>query len=78
MYITCMRTNHETNKTFLNAIDAKTRGEIIQSIALHYGASQADILDEVTTEGAEHLLDYLTGSVRSAAHVLMQRHGLAA
>lgn len=69
--------NEQKNKAFLDATDAATREDVLSQIQRHYGISRADVLDEVTTEGAEHLLDYLTGSVRSAAHVLMQKHGVA-
>ncbi len=32
--------------------------------------------EEVTDEEAEHLLDYLVGNTRTAASLLMKRHGL--
>lgn len=70
-------TNEQKNKRFLDTTDEQTREAVLTQIQLHYGISRAAVLDEVTTEGAEHLLDYLTGSVRSAAHVLMQKHGVA-
>lgn len=73
-----MKTTNETiNKNFLAATDAKTRDAVLSAIAAHYGITTAAAFEEVTTEGAEHLLDYLTGSVRSAVSVLMQRRASA-
>lgn len=68
--------NESINRTFLGVIDAKTRGEILGTIASHYGISQADAAEELTMDGAAHLLDYLTGSVRTATSLLMKRHGM--
>lgn len=70
-------TNQTTNQKFLSATDAKTRDEVLNAIAKHYGITKNEALEEVTHEESEHLLDYLTGSVRTATSVLMQRHGLA-
>lgn len=70
--------NAQINRVFLAAIDAKTKGAILESIAKHYGISQEAAFDEVVDNEAEHLLDYLTEPTRSAASVLMQRHRLAA
>ena len=57
-------------------IDSKSRAAILANIAAHYGISSEDALAEVTDQHAEHLLDYVTGSARSATSVLIQRHGL--
>ena len=46
-----------TNKAFLDILDAKTKGEILGSIAEHYGVNNETIYSEVTSPGAEHLLD---------------------
>lgn len=70
-------TNQATNQKFLAASDAKTRAEILASVAKHYGITEAEAFEEVTHEEAEHLLDYLTGAVRVATSVLMRRHGFA-
>ena len=70
--------NHQINKAFLTSIDFKTRMQILTAISLHYGITQAQAFEEVTDEGAEHLLDYLTGSVRTATSLLMKRHGITA
>jgi len=64
------------NKTFLDKTDERTRNQILDSIASHYGITKQEAYDEVTATDAEHLLEYLTGSVRSAVSVLMQKMGL--
>ena len=69
-------TNAQTNAKFLTATDGKTRAEVLENIAAHYGITQAEALREVTDEEAEHLLDYVTGPMRGAVSVLMQRRGL--
>ena len=71
-------TNSQINNAFLNATDAKTKNSILAAIASHYGITSAEAMAEVIDVEAEHLLDYLTGSVRTAASLLMKRHGLAA
>ena len=68
--------NGQINKKFLNLTDANTRKDILDNIANHYGISVADVEKEVFDSEAEHLLDYITGPIRTAAHVVMQRHGL--
>jgi hypothetical protein len=68
-------TNAAITKKFFAAIDAKTKTEILANIAKHYGISQDAALAEVTDDEAEHLLDYVTGPMRGAASVIMQRHG---
>lgn len=65
-----------TNR-FLNAIDAKTKTAILEAIANHYQITQAEALEEVTDDEAESLLDYLTGSIRTATSLLMKRNGFA-
>jgi hypothetical protein len=70
-------TNAQKTYIFLRNADAVTRASITGSIAERYGISNSEVFDEVTATGAEHLLDYLTGSVRSATSALMQRSGLA-
>jgi hypothetical protein len=68
--------NSAITQKFFSLIDAKTKNEIVCSVAEHYGISQEDALEELIDEDAESLLDYLVGSTRSATSVLMQRHGL--
>jgi len=69
-------TTAQINKTFLEATDAKTKNEVLSAIASHYGISKAEAMDEVCNEEAEHLLDYLTGTVRLAISLLMKRNPL--
>lgn len=68
--------NAAINQAFLNATDAKTKAAIINNIAGHYGISHAEALDEVTHAEAECILDYMTGEARTAASLLMKRHGI--
>lgn len=68
-------THGATNRAFLNRLEAPARDSILKSIAKHYGISAREVLDEVTHDEAEHLLDYMTEPERSATSVLMQRHG---
>ena len=68
-------TNSQINKAFLTVTDAKTKDAILTAISKHYGISKQDAFSEIIDDEAEHLLDYLTGSMRDAAHVLMRRHG---
>ena len=63
---------------FLSIIDSKTKKAILENVANHYGISESEALAEITDEEAEHLLDYLTGSIRAATSLLMKRHNLNA
>ena len=67
-------TNAQKNFTFLNAADGETKAKVLSNIANHYGISSEKAYEEVTDDEAEHLLDYVTGSERTAVYVLMQRH----
>lgn len=67
--------NSEINKNFLCSIDPKIKTEILENIAAHYCVSNECAYSEVTEDGAEHLLDYMTGPKRSAAGILMKCHG---
>lgn len=69
-------TASQKNAAFLASTDSATVDSILGNIASHYGISPAEALAEVTDPEAEHLLEYLTGSVRNAVSVLMQRHTL--
>jgi len=71
-------TNHIATIAFFAATDVKTKTEILTAIAKHYGISESEALEEVTDEEAEHLLDYLTGSIRTDTSILMKRHNIAA
>ena len=70
-------TNATINSRFLAATDTKTRSQILGAIAKHYGIDTQAAYAEVIDEDAEHLLDYLTEPVRSAARVVMARHGFS-
>lgn len=64
------------NAQFLAVIDGDTKAAILQSIAAHYGITAEKAFAEVTDGRAEHLLDYMVEPQRTAASVLMQRHGM--
>jgi hypothetical protein len=70
-------TNAQKNHSFLCSTDVQTRDAIFAAIGSHYGISRSEVQDEVTGADAEHLLDYLTGSIRTATSLLMRRAGLA-
>lgn len=70
--------NGQINKMFLEVTDKQTRESVLDAIAKHYGITWKEVIEEITHEESEHLLDYLTGEVRAATHVLMRRHKLAA
>lgn len=70
-----MDTGTKTKK-FLDATDAKTRNDVLANVAENYGISKESAFSEITDPEAEHLLDYVTGPVRTATSLLMNRHGL--
>jgi hypothetical protein len=70
-------TNAQKNIAFLRSADVQTRDAIFTAIGNHYGITRSEVQDEVTGADAEHLLDYLTGSVRTATSLLMRRANLA-
>jgi hypothetical protein len=70
-------TNAQKNFSFLRSADVQTRDVIFAAIGSHYGITRNEVQDEVTGADAEHLLDYLTGSVRTATSLLMRRANLA-
>ena len=63
------------NAQFLSMIDDAARTRILANIACYYGITETAALAEVTSDDAEHLLDYVTGEVRWTTMALMQRHG---
>jgi len=69
--------NAQTTKKFLESVDAKTKGEILGNIASNYGINRKEALEEILDSGAEHLLDYVTGPMRTAVSLLMKRYNLA-
>lgn len=64
-----------TNTKFLNSITPQAKAMIVDSIAAHYGTTADAIVEEVCDPEAESLLDYMVEPARSAASVLMQKHG---
>ena len=70
-------TNSEINKNFLAVLNINTKTEILNAVATHYGITVNEAYDELVDDEAEHILDYLTGNVRSATSVLFQRHNFA-
>jgi len=46
---------------------------ILANIGNQYGASESEVLEDVTDEGAENIMDYVTGSERSAIWVVYQK-----
>lgn len=65
-----------SNAQFLAVIDSQAKDVILESIAKHYGITPDEAFAEVVDAEAEHLLDYMQEPQRSAALVLMQRHGM--
>ncbi len=63
------------NAKFLNSITPEARKLILDSIAAHYGTTPEAIFEEVCAPDAEHLLEYMVEPARSAASILMQKHG---
>lgn len=63
------------NSAFLAAIGIEAKSQILATIAERYRVTSAEIFEEVTDDEAEHLLDYMGGSERAAASVLMQKYG---
>ncbi len=72
-----LATHAQQNCLFFRNADVKTREAVLANIADHYGITRSEAHAEITDPGAEHLLDYLTGPVRTATSALMQKHGLA-
>ena len=68
--------NAKLNTLVLSMIDPRTKMYILDTIAKHFGISQADAFSEITDIDAEHLLEYLTGSVRTATSLMMQRYSM--
>jgi thiaminase len=65
--------NAQITISFFNKIEATTKNEILSAIAAQYGITKDEALEEVTSPEAEHLLDYLTGKIRTATSLLMKR-----
>jgi len=65
------------NRAFLGKVDARTRSEILANIAAHYGISASEAMAEVSSDESEHLLEYVTGAMRSAVSILVQKYGFS-
>lgn len=61
---------------FLALVDPATKADILNNIARHYGIITSEAFIVVTDVDAEHLLDYVTGPMRAATSVLMQKYNL--
>ena len=70
-------TNATTTTEFLAVVDTATKNDILDNVAKHYGITRDQAYAEITDEDSEHLLDYVTGPMRTATSLLMKRHGLA-
>ena len=70
-------TNAQINYSFFRSASQQVRESILADVCMRYSINRSEAQDEIFAPEAEHLLDYLTGPVRSATHVLMQRAGLA-
>lgn len=62
------------NIAFLNAIDPEIKNDILESIAKHYQITIDEAYEEVSSDEAEHLIEYMTGAKRTATYILMQKH----
>jgi hypothetical protein len=67
--------NFQKTKKFLSSLPEATKTSILKSIATHYGTTPTAIYTELTSDGAEHLCDYITGDARFAVRNLMQIRG---
>ena len=70
-------THATRTRLFFALTDSKTEQAILSNVASHYGISNKEAYAELVDPDAENLLDYVTGSLRAAVYVLMQRHRLA-
>lgn len=60
---------------FLKTITPEAKKMILDNIANHYGITIGEAEKEVCDPEAEYLLDYVTGNMRVATSVLMQKYG---
>ena len=69
-------TNAVKNTKFLAVIPTETKNAILDDVAKSYQVSREQAYEELTCEGAEHLLDYVTQNIRLATSLMMQKYGL--
>ena len=65
--------NSKLNQLFLNSITPEMNLIVLSNIANHYGITNEDAKNEILDEEAESIMDYITGSTRSAISVIYQR-----
>jgi hypothetical protein len=71
--------NGENNRRLLQVLgnaDYQLANKVVQNIKSHYGISDGEVYNELFSDDAEHLLDYVTEPVRSAAAVILKRKGM--
>lgn len=69
--------NNQITKRLFSLLQPQTVAIILENIANHYGISAVDAKAEVLDDEAESILDYVTGSVRTATSLQMKRLNLA-
>ena len=70
--------NNEITKRLLTALQPSTVALILENIASHYGITPTEAKAEVIDDEAEDILDYVTGSVRTATSLQLKRLSLSA
>jgi hypothetical protein len=65
--------NAQTNITFLSRISAAMKADVLSNIANHYGITNQQAENEVIDEDAENIMEYITGSHRSAIHLIYKK-----
>lgn len=53
------------NESFLNHIDDDLKQSILKNIADLYNVTKKDVYIELTSDPAEHIIEYISGSLRS-------------
>jgi len=66
-------TNSMLTTAFLKSTDSKIKNQILQNIASHYRVSIQEAYEEITEKDAESLMDYITGNIRPAISILLQK-----
>lgn len=63
--------NQQKNIEFFDLAHDQIKSDVLENIASHYCITQEEALKQVTDEGAEHLLDYITGPRRRGIYLVM-------
>jgi hypothetical protein len=68
-------TNGAKNKAYLESLTAKQKATILYNVAHNYMITNEMALEEITSDEAESLLDYLEGDLRIEVygHMLRQK-----